>query len=87
MEPSRQLMTHSVTSPPSIAALRKVHWPLMLGIPRQLRLLVGRERGRAIPSADVNDRDGELRPCFWRARHRAELQLTCIRPCTGEHAR
>jgi len=46
-------LTHSVSLPSSIAALRKVHSHLMLGVPDQLRLLTGQEQGGIIRSAEV----------------------------------
>jgi hypothetical protein len=46
---ARRFLTHRVISPPSIAALRKLHFPLMLGTLRLLRLLAGQEHGRTIP--------------------------------------
>jgi hypothetical protein len=43
-------MTHSVTLPSQIDAVRKVHFALMS---RQLRSLAGQEHGRIIPLAEV----------------------------------
>jgi hypothetical protein len=45
LELPRRLLTHNVTSPPSITASRKVHSPLRLGAPGRL-LFAGKARAR-----------------------------------------
>ena len=52
----RPSLTHSVISRPSIAALRKVHSPSMLGVPGRLQSLAGQEHGRTIPLAALRQR-------------------------------
>ena len=47
-QPPRQLLTLSVTFPPSIDALQKVSLPVMLGAAGRLQLLAGREHGQTI---------------------------------------